>query len=243
VFSKLEESTFIKCFSLITAKSSNKRLIAIGAILFITTCAFCQHTTSSAWGSVALKKDLSKKINLKTELGYRVSQASNHNRYIDLAVKYKLYKNIKLSTGWRWGLDFENKSFFEYINRFNIDLNSKFKLYGKKLKLNHRIRYQKKFGFITPFDFTTSPNNTLRNRILLSYQKSKKKEFVIGSELFFRQNYIMPYFIYKHRGIAGLSRQLNKHHKLSLFYIFQHEMQVSNPKAEHIISLEYRYKL
>ncbi|MCT4579918.1 MAG: DUF2490 domain-containing protein [Flavobacteriales bacterium] len=216
----------------------NVKIITIFTLCFLSLSNFGQEIGSSGWFSVIAKKKLSKNTTLKTELGFRESTINDKTRYLDLALKYKINKHLKLSGGYRYGLDKENFDYFETGHRFNIDLSTKYSII-KKLKFNYRFRFQKRYSNPFTSDLGHLPNNNFRNRLSLRYKQNKKLYFVGGTELFIKQNYSTTPFFNKIRGLAGADYKINKKQTISISYIYQQEIQVTNPKTQNILSLEY----
>ncbi len=216
----------------------NIKVFTILTLYFISLSIYSQEIGNSGWLSFIAKKKLSKNITLKTELGYRESTINDKTRYLDFAIKYKINKHLKLSGGYRYGLDKENFDYFETAHRFNIDLSTKHSII-KKLKFNYRLRLQKRYSNPFTSEFGYLSNNNFRNRVLLKYKQNKKLYFVGGAELFMKQNYSTSPFFNKMRGIVGTDYRINKKQTISLSYIYQQEIQVANPKTQNILSLEY----
>lgn len=220
----------------------NKSTLVLFLFIFLASIVHSQQIGNSAWLALKVKKDISKKLSFKAGLGYRESNINDKSRFVDLSLKYKINKSIKIAGGYRLGIDKENINYFENTNRFNLDLNIKHS-FSKKLKLIYRLRYQKKYSEIFTSELGYLPNNNFRNRITLSY-KLNKKTLIKGSiESFAKQNYKTPIFFNKIRNTIGLERKINKKQSLGACYIYQQETQVANPLLQSILSLEYRIEL
>jgi len=209
--------------------------------LFLSNSAFTQTRSFDNWTSASISYNLTKALSVSLEEGLRLSDFNLSSAYQDLTVKYKLNDFIKFAGTWRFaGVDgiFDAE---HLDNRFALDLNLRYAL--KPFLITFRTRYQSRYRDIFVSENGTLPNNYLRNKLGIRYRDLKKIDPEIGVELYTSTNRYTGNFSDKFRLYAGFGFDLAKRHEMEVNYIYQPEIQVSNPHSNHIIALAYSFDL
>jgi hypothetical protein len=161
-------------------------------------------------------------------------------------VQRKLNKAFKIVSGLRFiRLNDNTGNIQGYENhlRFNLDLSFNHKV--KQLSLQYRLRYQNKNDLGRSKNEGDFANQKIRLKTSVKYNiKNWKLDPKFSAELYnrFEKNNLDNGFN-KFRLSAGSSFKLKKIGKISLFYRFEKEFDVQNPKEINIISFKYSYTL
>ncbi len=230
---------------MISIKKNYKKLVRL-IFVFILLCSsflvFSQQTSIGVWSSVDIRKKINKNWIVKSELAYRNIYQNSKDKFLDLAVRYKLNKKIKIGLGYRYGIEQNMGSPIEYSNRLNVDVKSKFKILPKT-KIEHRVRFQRKYAEMFTSTDGFLATNTLRNRIKIDHKTTKKINIISSYELFAKQSFKEALFFARQRALLGVDYQISKKSTFNCSYIFQEELQVINPLKQHIISFSYSFEI
>ncbi|MBS1550087.1 MAG: DUF2490 domain-containing protein [Bacteroidetes bacterium] len=160
---------------------------------------------------------------LKGGIGYNLNK--NNQAFVGIG-KYGTYKNDKMSQE-----EFRIWAQYTYSQQWN------------KLKIDHRVRAEKRFYYYPQTD-KTDQGERFRYRISGTYPLNKEK--IEPGTLFanvFEEIFVGEYepFLKRSRTFAGLGYQINPYMGTNLGYIFQKEFSNSGNKNIHFIYLSLNF--
>lgn len=219
--------------------AKNKNYILL---LIVLTCAVhAQVNDAKLWLKATVEKKITPKLSATavaaTRFGENVSQLQTY--YFSAGASYKLKKWMKLGVMYRHSQKRNDESFFIPRNRINVDLTFKKKFF-KKLILEPRLRYQNQYSSYYTSEKGTIPNHYARARMQASWDLDKKYEPYISAELYYHMKYQQEMFN-RVRYVAGVSYEIDKHHKISIYYMHQREFNKENPERGYITGLSYKF--
>lgn len=207
--------------------------------LFSSVVGLGQSTTGNVWSSAAISYRISD-FTFGLEEGIRFTETDINQTYSDVTVKYKVNKYLRTGITWR---NAQKNGFMDanrIDNRFSGDIIGRYK--KKDFLVFLRFRYQSKYKdwFVSKNGYL--PESYIRTKLGFRYALMKKISLETAAESYYAfkpdANYINRYRIY-----FGLNYQIKKQHAIELNYIYQSEVQVASPQADHILSLSYSYDL
>lgn len=177
-----------------------KNTILISLFLFLTNILFSQEVKVvrdfGAWIGFNVEKEMSKKIevNLEQQVRYYKNATKFDDYIVDLGVKYKMNKNFKLGTNFRYSYNAKRWKDAENDYRYNLDLLYSGKIFSK-FNFYYRLRYQHEY-----VNFFEKPSSNIhysgiRNKLKLRYTVNKKNKLYVSCELFrLMEPFKDPYF-------------------------------------------------
>lgn len=184
------------------------------------------------WSSVKLSKEVVKNLEFSLEQGYRRDDNLLNTKSLltDVALGYQFNKHIDATLGYRYQWNLENHS-----SRINADVALTKDL--DRFTISSRSRFQRRFE--------TDANHTdfFRERLKLSYniKKNPISPFV-SVEGFYHFSYLGNQWEALRLDI-GAQWKVRKRTKLEVYYRSDREFSVFAPEQNHIIGIEFKYKL
>jgi len=189
-----------------------------------------QHTDAAVWLYSGIKVEPVKDINLEVgeELRYNFSVASLYQVNTHASLSYSFTKKIKVNGEYRYSVRDNGNT-----NRVGIGLSYR-EGFGK-LDLGFRTKYQ----------YSTAPDGaegtTFRNKGTIFYEYSKEMTFYVSGEVFY--NFLPEGNAFQDmRYEGGVDYAPNKHHDLTVSYIYDREFAVISPERLHVANVSYAYK-
>lgn len=133
----------------------------------------------------------------------------------------------------------EIEPYFNPRNRINFDLTFKKKFF-RRLILEPRLRYQNQYTSYYTSEKGTIPKHYTRFRLQAAWDLNKRYEPYISAELYYHMKYERERFN-RVRYIAGVSYEIDKHHKISIYYMLQREFNRIDPERGYITGLSYKF--
>ena len=207
----------------------NSLLIAF----FIITCtiSFAQHRDAGTWIGAGISYDLSKDISLdiNEEMRYNISVADLYQLNSNISFSYKFTKKIKV------GID------YRYSVRESVDVNR----VGCSLTLREGVK-DFDFSIRSKIQYSFIPDrqegSAWRNKGTIKYEVTKKLTPYFSAELFYAFSNDIDQFD-NYRLETGMRWELNKHHELNPFFLYDQEFQVNAPEILNVFGLSYVYKI
>lgn len=220
-----------------TAKSKNYILL-----LIMSTCAaLAQVDDAKLWLKATVEKKITPKLSatavVSTRFGENVSQLETY--YFSVGASYRLKKWMKLGVMYRHSQKREIEPYFIPRNRFNVDLSFKKKFF-KRLVLEPRLRYQNQYTAYYTSEKGSIPNHYARLRTQASWDLNQKYEPYVSAELYYHLKYQQEMFN-RVRYALGISYEINKHHKINIYYMHQREFNKADPERGYVTGLSYKF--
>jgi hypothetical protein len=216
------------------------RILALTISLLFLTTSYGQRTYTGIWLNAEQSFRIHKDWELGTEQAFRTENTFAKQSFIGFSVKYKGLAFLDPKFAYRFVGRPHSFAAEDLGHRFQLDLNHKRRFFDFDVKLRNRyqIRYQNWFSS----EQGRLPDIYTRFKIDLSYPIAKNWEIGVGNEYWLRLSGKEGYFIDRTRIFFGAEYELNKESKISLSYIYQKQLQVSNPETVNILSIEYSYE-
>jgi hypothetical protein len=214
-----------------------KKIYPFLFLFFLFSSLNAQTSSFDQWLSTSFKYDLTKKFELKVEIGHRRADFYSDRLYGDLVLKYEFNDLVQLGIGWRHAGETDPLDVDDLSDRFNLDFSGKLK--KNDFSFKYRIRYQRKFTNWQTEQFGYIPNEKFRTRIMFGYDLHKNIDLDAGIETFQSISHVEPIFTDKVRYIVGFDYRINKRQDIGVHFIRQQEVQVANPHTSNIVAIDY----
>ncbi|MFT5646099.1 MAG: hypothetical protein ACI976_000777 [Aureispira sp.] len=142
-----------------------------------------QTSNVENWLSIRLRYRIVKPLEVHVRLGYCSVDIDSDNTHIDVAMKYRVHKYLRLAIGWRHAGIGNPLEVDAIVNRFHIEASSRVKLM-KRLDLKPRLGYQIRFKDWFESASGHIPKHNIRLRMLLNHKLHKRWTLIGGGALF-----------------------------------------------------------
>jgi hypothetical protein len=218
-------------------------IFSLGFIL----SASAQYDDAGLWTTINIEKKLKNnfRIFLTEELRLRENFSEINLFYTEVGVGYKPYSFLKLDLSYRMTEKKLVTDFYSFRHRFMLDITLKKKY--KNFDLAYRHRLQREVRNIYSSENGRLPEWYSRSKLTVKYDLQKKYTPYISAEFRYQvddpRNIESDQTWHRARWVAGVDYELDKKNKLGLYYLIQHEWNVSIPENQYIIGLEYSLTL
>lgn len=211
-------------------------------LLLIPTLTHAQSSSFNSWLGIGVEYDITKSLSSSLKLGYRTTDFQPSTTFVDAALKYKLYKYLKIGLGWRYAGRGNPTAVDAITNRFHLEVSSKIKL-AKRFYLKPRLRYQMRFKdwFVSELGYL--PKHSFRARVLFEYNITKRLSITLGGEFFTAGYYYEPPELDPIRLISEINYTYKKIHTFGLGYKIEQGIAVDDKHTAHIIAVNYSINL
>ncbi len=205
------------------------RILTVLVIVLCSGSLYGQHTDGAVWTYTGVQYEVFKDLNVEVaeEFRYNTSVADLYQKNSHFSASYKLTKKIKISGEYRYSIrDGAN------TNRFGFGASYR-EGFGD-LDISVRSKYQ----------YSTAPDGSegtaWRNKLSAQYSFNKDWSIFTSGELFYTfSNEIDQWDNYRLE--TGIDWSPNKHHDLSVSWIYDQQFNVNAPNGMHILSIGYVY--
>ncbi|MFM2190350.1 MAG: hypothetical protein RL491_736 [Bacteroidota bacterium] len=221
----------------------NKNFIFTLCIFFCGFSAKAQVNDAGLWSSIGLQSELGKKFSLDGDIELRFNENITElgTVYGEALFGYKINKRWEASIGYR--LIGKRRYDDTYSVRHRMLLNLAYKKKFNKITASFRARYQSQYADINRSDSWRVPDDYFRFKASFKYDTDKKwTPFVSGESFFYLNSQDGPLFT-EYRLAAGVEYEYSKKSAITLGYIFDREVNVSDPWTNYIVSIGWSYKL
>jgi hypothetical protein len=221
----------------------NRTFIFFLCIVVLGFSAKAQVNDAGLWSSIGLQSDLVKKFSLDGDIELRFNENITElgTVYGEALLGYKINKRWEASFGYR--LIGKRKSDDSYSTRHRILLNLTYKKKFNKVTASFRARYQSQFSDIKRSENWRVPDDYFRFKASFKYDTDKKWiPYVSGESFFYLNSQDGPLFT-EYRLSTGVEYEYSKKSAITLGYIFDREVNVSDPWTNYVVSIGWRYKL
>jgi len=222
------------------------KITAVFFVFFFTLSgmvAFAQTNDAGLWMEISLRKKVSKKIGLKlTEEVRMFENISEVGSFLtEISGEYKLNKYADLEAGYRFTNKRQLDDSYSKRHRYFVSASAKHKF--SNLESSIRIKYLSQYADIHSSEDGFVPKNYLRAKAGFKYDLNKKYSPFITGEMFVHVNNPEGWLFDNYRLTAGFEYEINKRSQVELRYLFNREIQVSDPWTLYVVSLSFSYKL
>ncbi len=198
------------------------------------------------WNTLNIKKKLNKKFSLvlTEELRLKENYTQMNLTYTDIGLEYNLGNKIKTSLVYRSIQKFIYDNPISYRNRLMWDISYKKRFNKWTFQYRHRLQAEVK-------NYSTSKNGHLwewfsRSKFLFKYELNKRISPYFSTELRYQitdpRSPEYDYGFHRSRYQLGIDYKVNSKQELGVYYLFQHEFNLSNLMELYIIGVEYSFE-
>jgi hypothetical protein len=222
--------------------------LKIALVFPLVLCIAClngnaQTTDFRAKAGVKVQKDISKKLTASIEYEHRFDNylTTFDKALIEPSLSFDLTKYLRVGAEWRFMVDQNLVREIEYKQRAAFYIRGQHSIGDLEFKIRTALQYG--------FDELTVSSGLVqklisRNTFEIEYNwfGSKLKPSV-SYEFFYHINNANGGIINQWRAKAGTSYRLSKKSDLSLFYLFEKEINVAYPVNAHVFGIGFSHKL
>jgi hypothetical protein len=220
----------------------NKLFPLFFSFLGFSSLCFGQVNDAGLWTSLDIQKDIGKRFNLdgNVELRFNENVTELGTCYGEASLGYELHKRVDVSVGYRFigKRRLDDSYSFRHRLIFNLSYRKKFNKFSAAI----RVRYQSQFTDVSKSENWQVPEEYLRTKLTLKYDTDKKWNPFAAAETFYQLGGTDGILFNEYRLSAGVDYDFTKRSSLSLAYIFDREVQVSNPWTNYVVSIGWKYQ-
>lgn len=210
------------------------KLTSMFFLILIQTNALCQSATDiQLWIGANIKVKMNKKWStaLSPEIRFSDTLKTFNTAIAEVGVKYNLTKSIDFFGEYRYSY----RPLRNDVNRLSLGAQYSWNKKGFPLAFSYRIKFQ--------YGRNMNSGNSesyLRNKFSVDYNLSKWLDPYLSYELFF----LFGKNEFRNtRYSAGMEWSFTKNLSLAAYYMYEREIYVKNPSANHIFGLTFNSKL
>ncbi|MCH8331194.1 MAG: DUF2490 domain-containing protein [Bacteroidetes bacterium] len=182
------------------------------------------------WTGIEFSKEINKKLDLALEEQLRLNDdfGSLKSFFTNVALQQRLHKYIRAGINYRFSIK-------ELIDFHRITASLIFRYRKKPWTFTYRPKYQLEYG-------DQIPEKYFRNKLKIRYRVNKDINPFIATELFYNTAYRGRVGLFdKFRLQLGLNYRLKKRKELTVYYMYQQEINVNYPSISNVFGVFYSY--
>lgn len=218
----------------------------ISVLLFTAGIIFsvsAQYDDAGLWTTINAEKKLKNNFHIFLTEEFRLKENFSQINlfYTDIGFGYRPLNFLKVELAYRLTEKHLITDFYSTRHRLMLDIALK-KKYGN-FDLAYRHRLQTEVRNVNSSENGRVPEWYSRNKFTVKYDLQKKYTPYISTELRYQiddlRNIESDQTWHRARYALGFDYELDKKNKLGLYYLIQHEWNVSLPENLYIIGVEY----
>lgn len=219
------------------------------AVLLLVALSFplnvnAQRQDFRTWWSADISKEIINNLEANVELEQR--WRNNSLRYdrslITASLQYEIINDLDIEGGYRYIVLNDDLRAIATSYRFHGDLSYGYGLSRFDFKVRSRLQYG--FDDLNSLEDYRLNKLTNRNKFSLEYDVfGKPFSFFASYEFFLRLDNAVPARLSDHRFETGIEYDLSFKSSLEFSYMFDQEVNQSNPLQSHILVFSYGYTL
>lgn len=219
-------------------------LLFTAGIIFSTSA---QYDDAGLWTTINAEKKLKNNFHIFLTEEFRLKENFSQINlfYTDIGVGYRPLNFLKVELAYRSAEKKLITGFYSIRHRLMLDITMK-KKYGN-FDLAYRHRLQTEVRNVNSSENGSVPEWYSRNKFTVRYDLQKKYTPYLSTELRYQiddlRNIESDQTWHRARYAFGFDYELDKKNKLGLYYLIQHEWNVSLPENLYIIGVEYSVTL
>jgi|GEM_PF-2858650 len=243
--------------------ASNKFFIILSVFSLLGFSSLIAQTYDDClWTGVSTDLPITKRIDLSLEHETRLAQGMEIVDWhiSDIGLSYKFNKDFRISSSYNYR---SVKDKWQHVFNGNFHYDNKF----WKIRYSYRFRYQEKHKYKFEWNnegikrIENGYESYFRNRIMFEYDTDMWLTPFIGFELY----YLIGHYDYPQkikvqgpdkiyinrysdrfnclRLYLGTDIEITKNQKLTIYYMSEHEFNISEPKTSNVLGLFYHFDL
>lgn len=215
--------------------------------VFFVSSVSAQYDDAGMWNTINVEKKLKNNFSVFITEEFRLKENFSQINlfYTNVGVGYRPYNFLKVEFIYR---SIEKKlitDFYSIRHRLMLDITLK-KKYGD-FSLSYRHRLQAEVRNVNSSDNGSIPEWYSRNKVEVKYDLHKKYTPYTSCELRYQiddvRNIESDDTWHRARYVLGFEYEINKKNTFGVYYLIQHEWNVSIPENLYILGLEYSLTL
>lgn len=215
-------------------------------LIFVLLCGgicFSQVSEGKIWTETGVAYEFGKSLDVTLDQTMRFGNNGLETFFPQLSIRYNWRKWLKPSFDYR--IIFDKDRFGNYLVSNRLNVNADMKGTYKKISFGTRLRYQYSFQGVSQKKYDAEFDQALRLKFYVKYA-IKKSPFtpLVSSEWFYNPNYGPGgYAFSKQRVFVGAQINLRGPNDFAVGYIYDRELNTSNPDTRHIGNFSYTYSI
>jgi len=213
-------------------------------LVLIVPKAHGQEQDFRTWWEVDISKDLTNDLQASLDFSqrFRANSLQYDRSLVTAGLEYELFKNFEIEAGYRFYVVRNDRMQLTTKYRINGDVSYSVDLAAFEIQFRERVQYG--FDDFSTIEVFADNKLTNRNKLTLEYDLFASPLTLFGSyELFTDISNISSIEISDHRAELGVEYALTFKSQLSLSYMFDTEVNTSNPLTAHVIVVGFGYDL
>ena len=219
----------------------------LSVFIFFIASASAQYDDAGMWNTINVEKKLKNNFSVFITEEFRLKENFSQINlfYTNVGVGYRPYNFLKVEFIYRSTEKKLITDFYSIRHRLMLDITLK-KKYGD-FSLSYRHRLQAEVRNVNSSDNGRIPERYSRNKFEVKYDMHKKYTPYASCELRYQiddvRNIESDDTWHRARYVLGMEYELDKKNIFGIYYLIQHEWNVSVPENLYIIGLEYSLTL
>lgn len=221
-------------------------LVSFLLVVAICSAAYSQnYDDAGLWTTVNLEKNLKNNFGLFLTEEFRLKE--NFSRvnlfYTDAGVSFRPANFLKIALAYRFTQKHLLDDSYSFRHRFMLDITLRRKI--ERTTVSYRHRLQSEVIDVQSSEKGHIPEWYSRSKVEAKYDLGKKYRPFASLE--YRYQFFNPrdeesdQTWHRYRAAAGFDYEMNKKNTFGLYYLIQHEWNVSHPDNLYIIGVEYSH--
>src|SRR5688572_13764094 len=217
-------------------------------LLFVVSHTFTysqNYDDAGLWTTINLEKNLKNNFSVFLTEEFRLKENFSMVNlfYTDAGVGFRPYRFLKLALAYRFVQKNQIDETFSFRHRIIFDVTLRRKFGNTALSYRHRL--QSEVRDVQSSEKGGIPEWHSRSKVEAKYDLQKK--YTPFASVEFRYQFRSPYSVeadqawHNYRTAFGFEYELNKKNIFGLYYLIQHEWNISNPDNLYIIGIEYSH--
>lgn len=223
-------------------KGLSRNTLLLGVLIMLHSTSWSQTNDAGLWTSISLEKNWTKKIQTEVDFESRYIQNISllETAFIDVGTRYEFSDFFRAAGTYRFGTDVTDDYEYRLRQRLTLDLYALWEI--GKLDMDYRTRFQ--FNRRETFEREGGQlyNRSWRHKFSADHKLLKKVRMDESFELFLSEEdrgFILSDF----RITLALKYKINKRQDLKLGYLFQSQLQDTDPLREFVLQIGYSIEL
>jgi hypothetical protein len=222
---------------LIKIKTHCIKIVVLKLILLLAFTVYAKD--NELWVGGEFGVDLINKISLETGEQLRIYKSISvlQQSITDIGLKYELNKYFDAGLFYRLHMRYNQES-QKLTPRHEININLYINYKIDDIQLLYRFKYQ--YEFIREKD---ENEQHIRNRLKIRANYLNQLKPYLLTELYYRYDWSKGDRFDKYRLSLGLDWKINKMNTLTIFYMYEEEINVKSPNISNIFGLFYGFSI
>jgi hypothetical protein len=221
-------------------------VFAVFTLLFLMVSpkAGAQEQDFRTWWEAEVSKDLTKDLQASLDFSqrFRYNSLRYDRTLLTASLEYELFRNFEVDAGYRFYVLQNNRMQLSTKYRIHGDLSYSVDIESFQIQLRERVQYG--FDDFQTIDILDDNNLTNRNKLTVDYDIFGSPITLFGAyELFTDIGNLSAIEISGHRLEVGIQYALSFRSQVDISYMFDKEVNRSNPLTSHVIVIGFGYDL